>query len=78
MLSKLGWKEGEGLGKERVGLLEPITVIPNEGTVGLGCKIFKPPNLTKPELKKIKQWKKAQERYEKISKTEIFCDKDSD
>lgn len=38
MLSKLGWQKGEKLGKTNAsaGLLEPINVVANEGTSGLG------------------------------------------
>lgn len=37
MLSKLGWTEGQTLGKSDTGLLEPIPIVSNEGTKGLGC-----------------------------------------
>lgn len=37
MLSKLGWSEGQTLGKSDTGLLEPIPIVSNEGTKGLGC-----------------------------------------
>ncbi|KAJ6640906.1 Angiogenic factor with G patch and FHA domains 1 [Pseudolycoriella hygida] len=38
MLSKLGWSQGQTLGKNQGGLLEPIPLQSNEGTKGLGCE----------------------------------------
>eukprot|EP00931_Biecheleriopsis_adriatica_P009436 TRINITY_DN11050_c0_g1_i1.p1 TRINITY_DN11050_c0_g1~~TRINITY_DN11050_c0_g1_i1.p1 ORF type:complete len:846 (-),score=249.42 TRINITY_DN11050_c0_g1_i1:135-2672(-) len=35
MLEKMGWKEGEGLGKSNKGILEPIWIDPREGKAGL-------------------------------------------
>lgn len=37
LLSKLGWSEGQKLGKSDTGLLEPIPIVSNDGTKGLGC-----------------------------------------
>jgi len=36
MLKAMGWKEGEGLGKEKRGISDPIEVKLNQGTTGLG------------------------------------------
>ncbi|XP_055379921.1 angiogenic factor with G patch and FHA domains 1 isoform X2 [Condylostylus longicornis] len=77
LLSKLGWKEGESLGKDKDGLVEPIKVVANEGTIGLGCKEVNYPVLSQTKIKKVNQWKKVQERYNNISKADIFCDSKS-
>ncbi|KAG8638782.1 RNA-binding protein 5 isoform X6 [Manihot esculenta] len=36
MLEKMGWKEGEGLGNTRKGLINPIQAVGNVGSAGLG------------------------------------------
>uniref|UniRef100_A0A336MQA0 CSON002505 protein n=1 Tax=Culicoides sonorensis TaxID=179676 RepID=A0A336MQA0_CULSO len=38
LLSKLGWSEGQTLGKSNEGILEPIGIVSNPGTTGLGCE----------------------------------------
>ncbi|XP_026473916.1 angiogenic factor with G patch and FHA domains 1-like isoform X2 [Ctenocephalides felis] len=69
MLSKMGWNSGEGLGKDSSGLIEPIPLISNNGTSGLGMNI---PDLLEinsgTEKKRIK-WKKAQERFKQSAAT---------
>ena len=35
MLKKLGWKEGEGLGKEGAGIAEPVSFVPFCGIVSI-------------------------------------------
>lgn len=77
MLSKLGWNKGEALGKSSSGLLEPIPVLSNKGTKGLGCddnSISVP--FTKKDKKKTEKWKKAQERYNQLSVADIFANSD--
>lgn len=37
MLEKMGWSKGEGLGKESQGETEPVPLVSNEGTAGLGA-----------------------------------------
>lgn len=75
MLSKLGWKAGQALGKATDAIVEPIQVHGNTGTMGLGNnssgggaagKIV-PGTVTlgldrKNELKSM-IWKKTQQRY---------------
>lgn len=80
MLSKLGWNKGTALGKaDSGGLLEPISVISNEGQKGLGCEenkpTFVPSYLNK---KKMDTWQKAQERYKKVSAINVFSSSDDD
>uniref|UniRef100_A0A7N0TJQ3 G-patch domain-containing protein n=1 Tax=Kalanchoe fedtschenkoi TaxID=63787 RepID=A0A7N0TJQ3_KALFE len=36
LLEKMGWKEGEGLGKTNKGLKEPLQAVQNKGNAGLG------------------------------------------
>ncbi|XP_069361309.1 angiogenic factor with G patch and FHA domains 1 isoform X2 [Maniola hyperantus] len=36
LLEKMGWSKGEGLGKDNQGEREPIPIVSNEGTTGLG------------------------------------------
>ena len=36
MLEKLGWKSGDGLGKEQQGMKDPITLNANHNSKGLG------------------------------------------
>ncbi|KAM3963333.1 LOW QUALITY PROTEIN: uncharacterized protein ACR2FA_002700 [Aphomia sociella] len=37
LLEKMGWSKGEGLGKDNQGDTEPVPLISNEGTAGLGA-----------------------------------------
>ncbi|CAN6446171.1 unnamed protein product [Victoria cruziana] len=38
LLERMGWKEGEGLGKTQKGLLQPVQAVGNKGSAGLGWK----------------------------------------
>lgn len=78
MLSKLGWSQGQTLGKNQTGLLEPIPLQSNEGTKGLGCeeKTF----VTDRKTEKKKQLLKiTQNRYNNTLAVDknIFHDGDS-
>ncbi|KAG4071752.1 hypothetical protein HA402_011906 [Bradysia odoriphaga] len=78
MLSKLGWSQGQTLGKNQTGLLEPIPLQSNEGTKGLGCeeKTF----VTDKKTEKKKQLLKiTQQRYNTtlVVDKNIFNDGDS-
>ncbi|XP_037034907.1 angiogenic factor with G patch and FHA domains 1 isoform X2 [Bradysia coprophila] len=78
MLSKLGWSQGQTLGKNQTGLLEPIPLQSNEGKKGLGCeeKIF----VTDKKTEKKKQLLKiTQQRYNTtlVVDKNIFDDGDS-
>lgn len=77
MLSKMGWKSGEALGKEG-GLVEPINVISNSGTTGLGSESIKvDPESVKENQKRNVVWKKTQDRFSKLSTCpDIFDDSD--
>ncbi|XP_022837774.1 angiogenic factor with G patch and FHA domains 1-like isoform X3 [Spodoptera litura] len=37
LLEKMGWNKGEGLGKDSQGETEPVPLVSNEGTAGLGA-----------------------------------------
>ncbi|XP_076259686.1 angiogenic factor with G patch and FHA domains 1 isoform X1 [Rhynchophorus ferrugineus] len=70
LLSKMGWKEGQSLGKDGNGTLEPVKLSSNTGTTGLDAQPL--PTLMGNEGKQ-NIWKKAQERFDKLS-TAIYED----
>lgn len=37
MLSKMGWKEGQGLGKDADGVIPPLSAFSRQSTLGLGA-----------------------------------------
>ncbi|CAG8573127.1 3260_t:CDS:1 [Racocetra fulgida] len=41
LLQKMGWKEGQGLGCNGTGILDPVQLVNNEGTRGLGASTVK-------------------------------------
>lgn len=61
MLQKLGWQQGQSLGKHGDGILEPVRPSSQTNRLGLGIQ----PTTQAPtnESKKEKQWRLAQERY---------------
>lgn len=67
LLSKMGWKEGQALGKDNQGRLEPIELLSNPGTSGMGStsdtKVIQPSTIVQPKNPKKNVWSKAQERY---------------
>ncbi|XP_044744672.1 angiogenic factor with G patch and FHA domains 1 isoform X1 [Coccinella septempunctata] len=72
LLSKMGWKEGQSLGKEGQGILEPIKLVSNEGTTGVGSSNSEVP-ISKEQKKKKIIWKKTQERFDKLQdSSDIF------
>ncbi|XP_028174237.1 angiogenic factor with G patch and FHA domains 1 isoform X3 [Ostrinia furnacalis] len=46
LLEKMGWSKGEGLGKDNQGDTEPIPLVSNEGTAGLGATVAPAPKVT--------------------------------
>lgn len=87
MLSKLGWKAGQSLGKAEGAIVEPIQVQGNTGTKGLGSG---GPGISvgsatigldrKNEIKTM-IWKKTQQRYTESKKTKslnIFGESDEE
>lgn len=72
MLSKLGWKAGQGLGKNADAIVEPIQVHGNSGTMGLGSSNGAgvkaiPSGLDRKNEVKTMIWKKTQQRYNMTS-----------
>ncbi|KAK2176118.1 hypothetical protein NP493_682g01017 [Ridgeia piscesae] len=67
LLAKMGWKEGEGLGRESGGIQQPIQVnfrcdqSAGLGSAGVECLVDDVPN-----AKSIQKWRKAQQRYDKL------------
>ncbi|CAO3629004.1 unnamed protein product [Mucor hiemalis] len=58
MLQKLGWQEGQGLGKHGEGIREPVRPSTQSDRTGLGI-----PQTPVNESKKDKQWRITKERY---------------
>eukprot|EP00099_Drosophila_melanogaster_P019688 NP_611023.1 uncharacterized protein Dmel_CG8079, isoform A [Drosophila melanogaster] len=69
MLSKLGWQKGEKLGKTNAsaGLLEPINVVANEGTSGLGNSDPVLSSSRTIDKRKLANLKITQARYQRAS-----------
>ncbi|XP_078071076.1 angiogenic factor with G patch and FHA domains 1 isoform X2 [Mustelus asterias] len=64
MMEKMGWKKGEGLGKESCGITEPIQVQLLQSQAGLGATA--PISIEDVQMfrsKKHKNWAKARERF---------------
>ncbi|VDP06488.1 unnamed protein product [Soboliphyme baturini] len=67
MLTKMGWQKGESLGKHGVGIKEPICLLANVGSAGLGSTSGSSVATDDPnEAKRRLRWTKAKERYERI------------
>ncbi|XP_058832871.1 angiogenic factor with G patch and FHA domains 1 [Topomyia yanbarensis] len=68
MLSKLGWSAGKTLGKNDEGLVEPIPLLTNVGTSGLGSQeLAQPTSDRSVDERKRMIWKLAQERFKKCA-----------
>lgn len=67
LMSKMGWREGSGLGKSNEGITDIIKLDAQVGTSGLGSKVYKPdPNLSyKEAVKKV-----MYQRYHELSDEE--------
>ncbi|XP_055320225.1 angiogenic factor with G patch and FHA domains 1 isoform X2 [Sitodiplosis mosellana] len=78
MLSKLGWSEGQTLGKNNDGLLEPIPLKMNEKNKGLGCESsVSVSSLQDPKQKhKARIWEKTHQRYHASSERTVDIFKD--
>nr|XP_022913872.1 angiogenic factor with G patch and FHA domains 1 [Onthophagus taurus] len=64
LLSKMGWSEGQSLGKDGTGRIDPVELISNPGTAGIGSFDHNIPINPKGEKSDI--WLKTQERYQQI------------
>lgn len=80
LLSKMGWSEGTSIGKSQEGIKEPVQVITQQGTSGLGCEVIQPSVPFVVNQKKKDIWNKTQERYKNLKKQEnsIFGDEADD
>ncbi|XP_043464831.1 angiogenic factor with G patch and FHA domains 1 [Leptopilina heterotoma] len=69
LLSRMGWSEGQSLGKEGSGILEPVPIMQNSSKSGLGYKDCNPIPLDEnvSTKKKQKLLQKMQDRYSKLS-----------
>lgn len=64
MLEKMGWKKGEGLGKDGGGMKDPIQLELHQKHAGLGTR--RPASIEDVQLiqsKNKKNWDKARERF---------------
>ncbi|XP_018562165.1 angiogenic factor with G patch and FHA domains 1 isoform X2 [Anoplophora glabripennis] len=77
LLSKMGWKEGQSLGKDNKGMLEPIPLVSNKGTAGIGCTEDVCIEAM-PPTEKQNVWKKTQERFQMLPETNEIFEGDSD
>ncbi|XP_054714429.1 angiogenic factor with G patch and FHA domains 1-like [Uloborus diversus] len=66
MLQSMGWKEGQTLGTQNSGILEPIPLKTWTGKAGLGCP-EKHSGQSAAASKKSLKWVKAQERYSQVT-----------
>ncbi|XP_076547427.1 angiogenic factor with G patch and FHA domains 1 isoform X2 [Osmia lignaria lignaria] len=68
LLSKMGWTEGQSLGKEGDGPTEPISLKNNPSKTGLGATSeFPTIELDSTTEKKQALWRKTQQRYKEIT-----------
>lgn len=64
MLEKMGWKKGEGLGKEGTGMKDPIQLKIRKSQSGLGAGVaLSVDSLAMSKSKSQKNWEKARERF---------------
>ncbi|XP_015440042.1 PREDICTED: angiogenic factor with G patch and FHA domains 1 [Dufourea novaeangliae] len=68
LLSKMGWTEGQSLGKEGDGRTEPVLMTNNPSKTGLGAsREFPTIELDSTTEKKQALWRKTQRRYKEIA-----------
>nr|XP_046240323.1 angiogenic factor with G patch and FHA domains 1 isoform X2 [Scatophagus argus] len=64
MLEKMGWKKGEGLGKEGTGMKDPIELKIRKSQSGLGARAaMSLDDVSMTKSKSQKNWEKARERF---------------
>ncbi|XP_030625004.1 angiogenic factor with G patch and FHA domains 1 [Chanos chanos] len=76
MLEKMGWKKGEGLGKDGAGMKDPIQVQIHKAQSGLGSSAtvsVEDGSLTRTRTQK--NWEKARERFADTYETAAHTDK---
>ncbi|XP_012285397.1 angiogenic factor with G patch and FHA domains 1 isoform X3 [Orussus abietinus] len=69
LLSKMGWSEGQSLGKDGSGRTEPVQVVSNRTKTGLGASDaeISTIEISPGTEKKQALWRKTQQRYKEIS-----------
>ena len=65
MLSKMGWKDGDGLGKDKKGRVNPVQVKEKNDRVGLGSSITLP-TFDQSQQRRFEVLKKTQERFSQL------------
>ncbi|XP_067667160.1 angiogenic factor with G patch and FHA domains 1-like isoform X2 [Haliotis asinina] len=77
LLAKMGWKEGQGLGKDNSGMSEPINVmLRTNQAAGLGSGTAIQKSLDDVQTAgKSRRWLQAQERYNKLAKQPVDLSK---
>lgn len=69
MLAKMGWKEGESLGRDGTGLTEPVLVSQRADKAGLGAEAsYAAAPAPRPRIK-ADRWQRARERYGQLPDT---------
>ncbi|CAL1533800.1 unnamed protein product [Lymnaea stagnalis] len=78
LLAKMGWKEGEGLGKANSGIAEPINVeMRLNRSAGLGSASDVSLSLDKVHnVNKAKRWTQAKERYKRLEQQPVAVAED--
>ncbi len=69
MLAKMGWSEGNSIGKSESGIKEPVQLKSQQGTLGLGHETTAASSFSF-DKKKQEIWSKTQERYSKLKGNE--------
>ena len=67
MLRVMGWREGEGLGKESTGVTAPIEVEQRVERAGLGSEAPRAADITDGDTRREAEWKRMRVRYEALS-----------
>ncbi|XP_065648288.1 angiogenic factor with G patch and FHA domains 1 isoform X1 [Hydra vulgaris] len=65
LLAKMGWKSGDGLGKNGKGIVQPILVSLQEKNKGIGAGVKTSIDMVGSD-KKTERWNKARDRFKKI------------
>uniref|UniRef100_A0A1A7YJE6 Angiogenic factor with G patch and FHA domains 1 n=2 Tax=Iconisemion striatum TaxID=60296 RepID=A0A1A7YJE6_9TELE len=72
MLEKMGWKKGEGLGKEGTGMKNPIELKIRKSQSGLGAgAVTSVDDMSVTRSKSHKNWEKARERFADSCQTDL-------
>ncbi|XP_070542245.1 angiogenic factor with G patch and FHA domains 1-like isoform X1 [Ptychodera flava] len=66
MLKKMGWKEGQLLGKHEQGLDQPIQVVVRDKNAGLGSGTQRSMDEVQYSRKTTQHWNKARDRFQEI------------